>query len=120
MEILDIETGRLLGRWLERSGTAVTDVTLASVSGRVIDGSGVALPDAVVSIRAHPAAEPFALTISIEGGKFTLQGVQPGEHELWFEHPRFKTRAIKITVGPSEEPVDAGAVTLEHQPTSGK
>jgi hypothetical protein len=116
MEAHDIETGRLLKRWLERSDTAATDVPLASIRGRVTDGSGEALPDTVVSIRASPAAEPFALTISTEGGQFTLQGVWPGQHELRFEHPRFKTWVITITVGPSAEAIDAGAVTLERQP----
>jgi hypothetical protein len=54
--------------------------------------------------------------ISIEGGQFTLKGIRPGQHELRFEHPGFKTRAIKITVGPSAESMDAGSVTLENQP----
>jgi hypothetical protein len=116
MEVHDIETGRLLRRWLERSNTARTDVTLASISGLVTDGHGVALSDTVVSIRANPAAEPFALTTSNEGGHFTLQGIWRGQHELQFEHPRFKRRVIKITVGPSVEAIDAGAVTLERQP----
>jgi hypothetical protein len=116
IEVHDIETGRLLRRWLERSDNAATDVPLSSIRGRVTDGQGVALPDAVVSVWAHNGIEPFALTISIEGGQFTLQGIWPGEHELRFEHPRFKRRVIKITVGPSAEAIDAGAVTLERQP----
>ena len=115
MEVHDIETGRLLGRWLERSETAGTDVPLASIKGRVTDGRGVALADTVVSMRVLPAAEPFALTISVEGGQFILQGISPGGHELRFEHPRFKRRTIKITVGPSAEPIDAGPVSLERQ-----
>jgi protocatechuate 3,4-dioxygenase beta subunit len=116
MEVQVLETGRLLKRWLQRSDTADTQVPLASIRGRVTDGGGVALADTVVSIRAHPAAEPFALTISTEGGQFTLQGISPGQHELRFEHLRFKTRAIKVTVGPAVESMDAGAVTLQNQP----
>ena len=73
----------------------------------------MALPDTIVSIRAHPAAEPFALTMSTEGGQFTLHGVSPGQHELRFEHPRFKTRAIKVTVCPSVESMDAGESPLK-------
>ena len=38
MEVHDIETGRLLKRWLERSETADTHVPLASIRGRVTDG----------------------------------------------------------------------------------
>ena len=79
------------------------------------DSAGTPLTGTVVSVRAHPAAEPFALTLSSEDGRFTLQGIQSGEHELRFEHPRFKGRAVKITVGASEEVIDAGIVTLESQ-----
>jgi hypothetical protein len=115
MEVHDIETGRLLRRWLEQSETADPRIPLASVTGRVTDGTGAPLTDTVVSIRARPAAEPFTLTTSGEGGRFTLQGIRPGEHELRFEHPRFKTRVVKITVGASEESIDAGVVILERQ-----
>jgi len=97
MEVHDIVTGRLLKRWLEQSDTADPRIPLASITGRVTDGASVPLTDTVVSVRAHPAAEPFALTMSGEGGRFTLQGIRPGEHELRFDHPRFKGRAIKIS-----------------------
>ena len=113
MEVHDIETGRLLERWLEQDETADPRVPLASITGRVTDGKGAPLADAIVSIRSHSGLEPFALTISGEGGRFTLQGVEPGEHELRFEHPRFGGRVVKITVGASEEVIDAGVVTLE-------
>ncbi len=116
MEVHDIETGRLLKRWLEQSGTADPRVPLSSITGWVTDGTGVPLTDTVVSVHANPAAEPFALTISSEDGRFNLQGVQPGEYELRFEHPRFKTRVVKITVGASEEAIDAGVVTVEDRP----
>ncbi len=100
---------------MEQSDTADPRIPLASITGRVTDGAGKPLTDTVVSIRAHPAAEPFALTISSEGGRFTLQGIRPGEHELRFEHPRFKGRAVKVTVGASEAVIEAGVVTLESQ-----
>ncbi len=115
MEVHDIETGRLLKRWLEQSETADPRVPLSSITGRVTDGAGSPLTDTVVSVRAHPAAEPFALTISSEDGRFTLQGIRPGEHELRFEHPHFKGRAVKVTVGASQRGIDAGVVTLESQ-----
>jgi len=115
IEVHDIETGRLLKRWLEQSETADPHVPLSSVTGRVTDSAGAPLNGTVVSVRAHSAAEAFALTISGESGRFTLQGIQSGEHELRFEHPRFKGRAVKITVGASEEAIDAGVVTLESQ-----
>jgi hypothetical protein len=114
-EVHDIETGRLLRMWVEQSATAETYVPLASIRGRATDGRGVALTDIVVSTRAHSAAETFALTTSIDGGQFTLDGVSAGQHELRFEHPGFKTRTIKITVGPSAEAVDVGTVRLERQ-----
>jgi hypothetical protein len=110
-EVHDIETGRLLRRWLERA-----DVSLATITGRVTDGSGAALTDTVVSIRDDPAAEAFSLTRSVERGQFTLPGIAPGQHELWFEHPRFKTRRIKITVNADADSADAGVVTLERRP----
>ena len=115
MEVHDIETGRLLRRWVARSDTALADIPLSSIRGRVIDSRGVALPDTVVSVSRDSAAEPIAIAmmISIEGGQFTLQGISPGAYELRFEHARFKTRAIKITVGPSVQAIDAGTVTLE-------
>jgi hypothetical protein len=116
MEVHDIETGRLLRRWLEQSYTADPRIPLASVTGRVTDITGVALADTVVSIRARPAAEPFALTISSKGGRFTLEGIEPGEHELRFVHPRFKEQAVKITVGAKGEVLDAGDVFLEGLP----
>jgi hypothetical protein len=116
IEVHDIETGRLLERWLERAATADADVTLVDVRGLVTDGVGVALPETVVSIREAPAAEPIALTTSNGGGHFTLRGISPGQHELRFEHPRFKSRAVQITVGPSGEAIDAGTVALERQP----
>jgi Carboxypeptidase regulatory-like domain len=120
MEVHDLETGRLLNRWLEQSSTAVAPVSLTSITGLVTGERGVALPDTVVTVRAEHAAEPFALTISIEGGHFALQGIWPGEHELRFEHPGFKTRSIKIAVSDSAESIDTGAVTLERQPAPGK
>jgi Carboxypeptidase regulatory-like domain len=115
IEVHDIETGRLLKRWLEQSETAAPRVPLPSITGRVTDSAGAPLNGTVVSVRAQPAAEPFALTISSEDGRFTLQGIQPGEHELRFEHPRFKGRAVKVTVGSSERVIDAGVVTLASQ-----
>jgi len=120
LEVHDIETGRLLKRWLERSASAANDVDLTVITGRVTGDGGVALPDTVLSIRADPGAEPFALTISDAGGHFALQGIWPGQHELRFEHPGFKTRSVKITTTSSVESVDAGVVTLERQPTPGK
>ena len=116
-EVHDIDTGRLLRRWSEQSSSAETFVPLASIRGRATDGRGVALTNVVVSIRADPRVDPFALATSIEGGRFTLQGISAGQHELRFEHPRFKTRAIKITVGPSAEAIDLGEVSLERKHT---
>jgi hypothetical protein len=113
MEVHDIETGRLLRRWPARSDTAETTVPLSSIRGRVTDSRGAALPDTLVSVSDSSAAEPIALMISIEGGQFTLPGISPGEHELRFEHARFKKRAVKITVGPSPGTIDAGTVILE-------
>lgn len=115
IEVHDIETGRLLERWLEQSETADPRVPLSSITGRVTGRTGAPLTDTVVSIRAQPGAEAFALTISSEGGRFTLRGVQSGEYELRFDHPRFKTRVVKITVGASEKVIDAGVVTLDSQ-----
>ncbi len=116
MEVHDIKTHRLLQRWSEQSDTAEPRIPLASIDGRVTDGTGRPLTDTVVSIRTNPAAEPFSLTTSSEGGRFTLRGIQPGEHELRFEHPRFKKRSLKITVGVSDEVIDAGVAVLERQP----
>jgi hypothetical protein len=116
IEVHDLETGRLLERWLERSDTADAEVVLVDVRALVTDSGGVALPDTVVSIGAAPAAEPFALTKSNAAGHFTLKGISPGQHEVRFEHPRFKSRAIQITVSPSGEAIDAGTVALERQP----
>jgi hypothetical protein len=119
-EVHDIETGRLLRRWVEQSVMADTYVPLASIRGRATDSRGVPLTDIVVSIRAHPSAEPFALAMSSEGGQFTLQGISAGQHELRFEHRRFKTRTMKVTVGPSAEAIDLGTVRLERQHFSEK
>jgi len=101
-----------LGHMAER---AIGRGGMRSLGDQHIDSRGVALPDTVVSVSRDSAAEPIAIAmmISIEGGQFTLQGISPGAYELRFERARFKTRAIKITVGPSVQAIDAGTVTLE-------
>jgi hypothetical protein len=120
IDVHDMETGRLLERWMKRSETAEEDVTLVDLRGLVTDNAGLTLPKTVVSMFATAAAEAFALTTSDSGGHFTLRGVAAGQYELRFQHPGFKSRAIPITVGASGEAIDVGNVALERQPARHK
>jgi hypothetical protein len=116
MEVHDIETGQLLKRWQEPSDDTVRrDATLAELKGRVTNAPGSPVPDAFVTVRTRPVAEPLAATTTDESGMFNIPNLQPGQYELHVEHRGFKRRVIRITVGPTGDIVDIGTVTLGKQ-----
>jgi hypothetical protein len=116
MEIHDIETGRLLRMWREPTDQWVVEATFGPVRGRVTDAAGNPIPDVAVTIRSDPRAEPIALIPTTERGEFEIPTILPGNYELRFEHPGFKTRATTFTMDSFGHNVDVGTVTLSPAP----
>jgi hypothetical protein len=73
----------------------------AVLSGRIVDSSGAALPNANVSI-INTATQTRSSTSSGGDGNFALQQLMPGAYELTVEAPgfrRYTRRGITLAVG---------------------
>ena len=113
MEVHDIQTGRLIKRWIEPANSyALEDAVLADLKGRVADAAGSALSGAAVAVRVPPSTEMVALTITERDGVFQIPNLQPGQYEVRVERSGFQQRTIPVAIGPNGEDLDLGTLIL--------
>jgi len=113
MEVHDIQTGRLIKRWIEPANSyAPEDAVLADLKGLVVDATRSALSGAAVAVRVPPSTEMVALTITERGGAFQIPNLQPGQYEVRVERSGFQQRTIPVMIGPNGEDVDLGTLIL--------
>src|SRR5260370_19977858 len=60
-----------------------------SMSGRIVDPSGAAVPDATV-LATEAAKKTIVKTITTSQGDFSLAGLFPGNYQITVEVPGFK------------------------------
>jgi hypothetical protein len=118
MDVYDIQTRRLIKRWLEPDDYVRGEAVLVNLKGRVTDAVGAALPDASVKLTARaippsaPSAEAIALAITGRGGAFEIPNLQFGQYEIHIEHTGFQLRTTPVTIGPNPDNLDIGTVML--------
>ncbi|HUE84845.1 MAG TPA: carboxypeptidase regulatory-like domain-containing protein [Vicinamibacterales bacterium] len=75
--------------------------TTGSINGRVVDGSGAALPGVTIEA-ASPSMQGVRTTVSSQDGSFRIPAVPPGEYIITFNLPGFATvsrEGVRITLG---------------------
>ena len=71
----------------------------AQVSGAVVDESDAPVVGAALQLFVPGSAQPRAVGVSDEGGRFRLDGVQPGRYDLHVSHVAFAARVLPVVVG---------------------
>ena len=75
-------------------------ITSADIAGQVVDSSGAALPEAVVTVTG-PSTGLLRTAVTDREGRFTVLGVAPGTYGITAEAPGFSRteREVVLTVG---------------------
>lgn len=108
-----------MGRFLLRAAAGVTlaalsfgQITTGSISGRVEDPGGLAVPEASV-IAVHIATGRERTTTTGVSGDFTLTGLDSGEYRLVVKKAGFKQMERRDLVLPAGMRLSVGTLTLE-------
>lgn len=99
----------LLFAWLVTAEPNPADNLPGLVTGAVVDDAGTAVAGATVSLRTD---ERYRVVVTDGTGRFTLRAIEPGEYRVTVEHPRHRTAALGIDVGPT---VTALTIPLRHR-----
>ncbi|HTU46799.1 MAG TPA: TonB-dependent receptor [Bryobacteraceae bacterium] len=101
----------LLVRAQEKSPAATSDnAQPPQLSGTVLDTSGATIAGATVLVRSANGTVQIT-TQSDKNGAYSVPKLPVGKYTLVVSHPGFETKAIPVTVEPTEAPVPLG-ITL--------
>src|SRR6185503_2750442 len=105
----------LFALMLARSSAAQQTVDVGSISGRVVDGSGAAVPGAMVEV-THSATNIAASEVTDTAGRFRFPYLKIGEYKLTVTLAGFKdaVRQINVSAGSAfEVPIALALAGLE-------
>ena len=89
-----------------------SQISTGSISGRVEDPGGLAVPDASVSLR-HLATGRERVTNTSMSGDFTFTGLDAGEYRMIVKKQGFKQAERSDLVLPTGMRLSAGTITME-------
>jgi hypothetical protein len=107
--------GRVLAAALSAGlsvGTLFAQSSSGTITGRVLDQSGQAVPGATVTLVRTDTREGRAL-VTREPGDVTFASLQPGRYDLRVEAPGFKTIEKAGLSLSSSERLSVGSLVLE-------
>jgi len=80
---------------------AAAQTTTATISGRVLDAQGGALPGAIVTAKS-PNLQGSRETVTSANGDYILTGLPSGPYVVTFAFPGFQTHSRNVTLAPTQ------------------
>jgi outer membrane receptor protein involved in Fe transport len=84
----------------------------AILSGRILDAGGSPLAFASIVVEVAGAGQPLSGTLTGEDGRFSVQGLAPGEYRIAITFPGHQPAEADLTVSPLNRSYDLGDVRL--------
>lgn len=83
------------------AAAAAAQTTTATISGRVLDGQGGALPGAIVTAKS-PNLQGSRETVTSANGDYILTGLPSGPYTVTFAFAGFQTHTRNVTLAPTQ------------------
>lgn len=83
------------------AGAAVAQSTTGTISGRVVDQQGLAMPGVTVTAES-PNLQGTRTTVTSQNGDYVLTLLPPGAYTVSFEIPGFERQQRTVTVAPTQ------------------
>ena len=80
---------------------AAAQTTTATISGRVLDAQGGALPGAIVTAKS-PNLQGSRETVTSANGDYILTGLPSGPYTVTFAFAGFQTHTRNVTLAPTQ------------------